>query len=458
VLRGTLLLIPGGGRLTSATKDKTKREIPSKFPHVKGLGGKEAEAAANSLFDLYKALRHDRVEPAAQRVRKIDDVVETLPFPVIERLLAPERVLAEYDEARNQPVHKLHSRRNQVALMPLVLTWLSIGLAVLLQNSTGLVPLYGAVAVVDAVLIGLVVLMTWQVHAKEQEAAEAYDKVARLVDVAVRSLAVAMEHHASRRAPANAEEWAVAAREVLEEARKQTAELFEATSATIEKANDNLSSVHDRTEDLVKLLADQSRKTLDSLQQANEQMATRVAKEAIAVLNSAVAEDRALVSEQLAPLVEQFQANVESFARSYDTYQENTAAFVAVTSDVGVATKVLGDSAKSYSDIAGSIDTHLRNIEDSQQHFIQRVTESARTMGTAASSMEAVSTLLSDQLRADLAAITNQLNSSSARLAAVDANLGPATKALSEAAMEMQQAAVAIGNATRHRSIWPWGR
>ncbi len=443
--------------MTSATKNPANKTTV-RFPHVRELGGKAAEDAEKSLVALYKALKDKDhpVEPAARRVRNIDHVVGTLSFPVIERLVAPERVLAEFDEVRNQPVRRLHSRRNQVALVPLLLTWLSIGLAVLFQDGTELAPVYGLVAVADAVLIGWVVLLTRQVHDKEQEAADAYDAIARQVDVAVRSLAVAMESHASRRAPANAEEWAVAARDVLQEARQQTAELFEATTTAIEKANGNLGSVYAETTKLVDLLAEQSGKTLDSLRQANEQMVTRVAREAMAVLNSAVAEDRALVSGQLAPLVEQFQANVESFARSYDTYQENTAAFVAVTSDVGVATKVLGESAKSYSDIAGSINTHLRNIEDSQQHFIQRVTESARTMGTAANAMEKVSTLLSDQLRADLESITVQLSSSSTQLAAVDRNLDGTTKALAHAATQMQAAANAIGSAVQPR--WWWRR
>lgn len=389
------------------------------------------------------------------RISKIDEVVETLPFPVIERLLAPERVLADLDEAQNEPVRRLHAQRNQIALVPLILTWLTIGLAVLVRGDAGVVPFYGIVAVADAGLIGWVVWLTRQVHVKEQAAGKVYDRIAGLVDGAVSVLAVAMENHTSR-TPANAEEWAVAAREVLEQTRKQTAELFEATTAAVDKASENLASVHTETRDLVTLLAEQSRKTLDSLQQANEQMVSRVAEQAVKVLDAAVTEDRKLIGEQLAPLVEQFQANVESFARSYDTYQENTAAFVAVTSDVGVATKVLGDSAKSYSDIAGSIDAHLQNIAGSQQDFIERVTESARNMGTAAGAMETMSSLLSDRLRADLEVITSQLNSSSTLLAAVDTNLVGTTGALANVTTEMQRAAIAIGSVTKRRGLFGW--
>lgn len=403
------------------------------------LGGDAAETAAEKLSIVCADLTKSGVKAAAQRIQDVDSVVDTLPFPVIERLVAPDRLLTELDEVQSEPVRGLHSRRNQVALMPLLLTWLSIGVAVLLQDNAVLLPIYGTVAVLDAVFIGYVVVLTRQVHAKEQTAAGEYDRVAEHVDAAVKALAVAMASHASR-APANAEEWAVAAREVLDETRKQTTELFEATMTTVTE-----------TEKLVTLLAEQSGKTLDSLQQANEQMVTRVAKEAVGVLNSAVVEDRALVNNQLAPLVEQFQANVESFARNFDTYQENTAAFVAVTSDVGVATKALGESAKSYTDIAGSIDAHLRNIEGSQQTFIQQVTESARNMGTAASAMETMSTLLSDRLRADLEAITVQLSSSSAHLAAVDTNLLNTTQALERAAGEMRGAADAVGAVTRRR-------
>jgi hypothetical protein len=437
--------------LTSATE-----EITSDFPCVADLGGEAAETAAESLSTVCDELTKSGVDTAVRRMRNVDAVVATMPFPVVERLVAPDRVLAELDEVQTRPVRRLHSLRNQAALFPLLLTWLSIGFVVLSQNDTALVPILGTVALVDALLIGWVVMLTRQVHSREQAATREYDRIAEQLDAAIRSLATAMASHAAR-SPANAEEWADATRAVLEDARRQTTELFEATKATVDQASANLTSVHTETEKLVTMLAEQSRKTLESLQQANEQMVTRVAKEAVAVLNSAVAEDRALVGEQLAPLVEQFQANVESFGRGFESYQENTAAFVAVTSDVGVATKALGDSAKSYTDIAESIEAHLRNIEGSQQTFIQQVTESARNMGTAAGAMETMSTLLSDRLRADLETITVQLNSSSARLAAVDTNLVTTTEALGQAAGQLRGAADALGGAAKRRRR-PWRR
>jgi hypothetical protein len=306
------------------------------------------------------------------------------------------------------------------------------------------------VAIVDAGLIGWVVWLTRQTHAAEETAAGEYEALAVGVDVAVRSLALAMQTRATLE-PANAQEWAVAAREVLTDTRQQTDKLFEKTVAAVEKADENLATVHAKTAEMITMLAGQTGKALDSLQQANEQMVASVAKEAISVLNSAVVEDRALVGEQLAPLVEQFQANVESFGRSYDTYQENTAAFVAVTSDVGVATTALGESAKLHSEIAGSIDTHLRNIDGSQQNFIAQVTDSARNMGTAAAAMETMSTLLSDRLRGDLESITRQLNDSSARLTSVDTNLERTTEALGQAAMVMRDAARAMAEAGPRR-------
>lgn len=414
------------------------------------LGGEEGKNAAATLAELCEALREAGAKTAAARVTDVDEAVGALSFPVIERLLAPERILAELDDAKQEPVRRLHSLRNQVALLPLILTWLSIALVALVRDSGALVPVFAVVAIVDAGLIGWVVWLTRQTHAAEETAAGEYEALAVGVDVAVRSLALAMQTRATLE-PANAQEWAVAAREVLTDTRQQTDKLFEKTVAAVEKADENLATVHAKTAEMITMLAGQTGKALDSLQQANEQMVASVAKEAISVLNSAVVEDRALVGEQLAPLVEQFQANVESFGRSYDTYQENTAAFVAVTSDVGVATTALGESAKLHSEIAGSIDTHLRNIDGSQQNFIAQVTDSARNMGTAAAAMETMSTLLSDRLRGDLESITRQLNDSSARLTSVDTNLERTTEALGQAAMVMRDAARAMAEAGPRR-------
>jgi hypothetical protein len=180
--------------LTSTIEAETETEAsPSEFPHVIELGGEAAETAAKMLSELCATVEGSGIGAAAERLRTIDELVVTLSFPVIERLVAPQRVLAELDEAQTEPVRRLHGQRNLAALLPLLLTWLSIGLAVLIGNSDALTPIYGTVAVVDAVLIGWVVWLTRQVHVREQAAERDYDRIAGQVDTAVRSLAIAME-------------------------------------------------------------------------------------------------------------------------------------------------------------------------------------------------------------------------------------------------------------------------
>jgi hypothetical protein len=77
-------------------------------------------------------------------------------------------------------------------------------------------------------------------------------------------------------------------------------------------------------------------------------------------------------------------------------------------------------------------------------------------MGTAASAMENVSQLLSGQLRADLQSITEQLNSSSTRLATVDLKLAGTSESLDHAATEMQKAADAIADGALSRRWFPF--
>jgi hypothetical protein len=429
------------------------------FPHVARLGKSEGKAAAESLSALCAELTKSGAHTAVKRLRDIDEVVGDLPFPVIERLVAPERVLAELDEVQTQPVRRLHAWRNQLALLPLFITWVSLAIAVLMRSPSGelLGPMFAVVALVDAVLIGLVVVLTQQTHKKEAEAARDYDRVARQLDGAITSLAIAAESEAVR-TPANAEQWADATRRVIQDAMKQTAELSEANREVVTSAAAAVESAHTKADDLVRLLAEQTRSTLQSLQQANEQIITQVVKEAVTVLHDAVAADRSLINDQMAPLVAQFRSSVDDFTKSYSTYQASTATFVAVTADLGSATNVLAESAKSYSDIAGSIDGHLRTIEGSQDTFITQVTESVKSMGTAADAMEGMSTLLRERLRADLEKITVQLTNSSERLSAVDGSLVGTTAALAGAARQLQDAAAALDRASHGRRSWPFGR
>lgn len=427
------------------------------FSRVAELGS-EGKAAAGRLAELCDELTESGVHNAVQRIRDVDAVVKDLPFPAVERLLAPERILQELDDVQTQPVRRLHAWRNQLALLPLFITWITLAVAVLVRNPTGefLGPIFAVVAFVDAVLIGMLIFVSYRAHQKESAAARDYDRIARQLDGAITALAIAAERQAVR-SPVKAEDWAESARRVIQEAMQQTKELAEANRAVVTGAADVVRTARTEAENLIKQLADESRATLQSLQQANEQIVARVVKEAVTVLNDAVAADRALVSEQMAPLVAQFRSSVDDFAKSYSSYQASTATFVAVTADLGSATNVLAESAKSYSDIAGSIDGHLRTIEGSQDTFIKQVTESAKNMGTAADAMETMSKLLSDQLRADLEQITTRLMSSSERLSAVDGSLLGTTGALHAAASQLAGAAGALERAS-HARRWPFGR
>lgn len=443
--------------MTDESSEPAEESEVTDFPHVAKLGMREGQAAAESLSAICTELTNAEVHTAVHRIRGIDDIIDDLPFPVIERLIAPERVLAELDEVQTHPVRRLHAWRNQLALLPLFITWVTLAFAVLARDRSSefLGPTFAVVAFVDALLIGLVVLLTRMAHKRENAASIEYDRIAGQLDKAITCLAIAAENNTTMASPLKAEEWAESARRVIQEAMRETRELSEANRLVVADAANAVESARAKADDLIKQLAEQSRATLESLQQANEQMVTRVIKESVTVLTDAVNADRSLINDQMAPLVDKFRSSVEDFSRSFGTYQSNTDTFVTVTADLGAAANVLAESAKSYSDIAESIDSHLRMIKTSQEDFIKQVTESAQSMGTAAGAMQTMSTLLRDQLKADLERITTQLDTSSARLATVDSNLVGTTGALAGAATELQRASVALDRVSRRR-IWPF--
>jgi hypothetical protein len=417
------------------------------FPTVAGLGTPAATAAAQSLGTTCAELAKSGADTAVQRLHSIDKVIADMPFPVLERLIAPERVLDELAEAQDKPVRRLQSWRNQLALIPLLLTWLALALGVLLPFVFSLL---GVIALIDAGLIGGLVWITSRIHQMQAAAAQEYHRIANQLDGAMSSLAIAVEHNVSR-STSDAESWAMAVQKAIKDATAQTRELAEQGRETVTAAAAAVEAAHTQGNALIERLTAESTAAMKSFQETYQRLVDQTIKEATTAIQQAIVADHAVINDQFAPLVDQFRASVEDFTSTYGTFQTDTATFVSTVAGLESATKALGDGMQAYAGTAESIDAHLRSIEESQGAFIERVTDSVRSMETAASAMESVSTLLQDRLRADLENIATKLDSSSQRMSQVDTGLTGTAEALSVASHELSQAATALNRAAGGR-------
>ncbi|GAA2786109.1 hypothetical protein [Saccharopolyspora taberi] len=428
------------------------------FTAVAALGEPEGRAAAEGLRTVCGELADAGVHTAVKRLHDVDRTVRDLPFPVIERLVAPERVLSEFAEVRAKPVNRLHTLRNQFALLPLLITWLSLALAVFDRDHLGewLVATLPWVALVDAVLIGSIVVLTSLMHRKEAECAADNDRIARQLDVAMTSLAMAVERNTVT-SPATPEQWAESVQKVIRDAIEHTGELAEANREVVENARAAVESARAKGEEMIVALAEQSRAAHQSFRESVDDLVKGIIKEATNVLSEAVAADRSLIDKQMAPLVDRFRESVDEFTTHFGSYQTSTSTLVGVVSELGAAASTLVDTAKSSNGTAESIDVQLRALAGTQQEFVTQVTGNAASMANAAEAMQAVSALLQERLESNLDQIATSLHSSSERMAEVDGRLVGTTEALSTASRELEGAASALRRTSGSR-WWRFGR
>ena len=160
---------------------------------------------------------------------------------------------------------------------------------------------------------------------------------------------------------------------------EQTRELVAANREITETAQQTLESVRADAQDFIeKLVA-----VVEQTKEENRQFIDRTSEAAVEVLEKALESNRALIKGELTPLVRDFRATLEDFVQHHETYRESAGLLAANSTSMNGSAQVLAGSATAYTQIARSIDEHLRTLEGTQQVFVDRVTSSADSMRSA---------------------------------------------------------------------------
>jgi hypothetical protein len=445
---------------------------------VSQLGEPEGRLAASKLEGLHARLVGDGAVGAAKRLADMDASVRSLPFSITERLIAPDQIIDELDEVYQENAQKLGRLRNIFALAPLFATWIALALSTYFYNREishhpdmvtqpfmllweqrfggEPVPRFYEVALFDAFLIALVMLLTWRLHRAEKVGLKKQEATAELLSQAMLLLAVAVEKH-NMAMPMTARDWAQQAQLVITAAAQGVVDL-EAT----------LMESEERSKRFVNELAVGTRDMLHAAMAANKRFVKETVEQTSVALRAALAADRKMINDEMAPLVASLRTSVDDFNRNAASHREDSAVFVKVITDLGATSKALAASASSYSAAVTSIETSLTKIEASQLafaekvgDFIDKVSGSAESMIKAAKGVEGVGGML----RTDLGAIAADLKKTGGSLARVSPGLSSAATSMETASADLRTAsadlatqlaaAAAAGPAASRR---PWYR
>jgi hypothetical protein len=419
------------------------------FPKVARLGQLGRDAAAK-LGEACAQLRASGAPHAAGRTAGIDTHVDVLDYPSLEKLADPELAADELANARQRPVRRAHTWRNAFALLPLLITWIALGLASLAyrtelakhpgdatkpflllwqQGFGSRFPSFAEVAFVDFGLLLVVLLMTGWVHWTEGRAAKSRTGAMESLYTAMDALEVAVEH-STVRPPASAEDWANAAKKILTEAREETKQLSETSREAIERASAALAGIQEQGREFIGKFSAEIGQTLAAVRNDNEQFIIRTAKETRETLQR-------LVEQQMEPLLNKLSQMLTEFGRHQETYRTGVADLAQGVNSIRGSAQELADSAQAYNRIADAIDRDLGKMAASQEAFAVRMTTSAEGLKTAATAMGEVKDVLQRDLRDCMRQMAANVTDASRDLAAVQRNLTATTSALSDSASAM---------------------
>jgi len=420
------------------------------FPKVAGLDGRLGRDAAAMLSGACGELNASGAPHAAGRIAGIDKYVNVLDFPGLEKLADPELAADELASARQRPVRRAHTWRNAFALLPLLITWIALGLASLAyraelakhpgdatkpflllwqQGFGGRFPTFAEVAFIDFGLLLIVLLMTGWVHWTEGQAAKSRTGAMESLYTAMDALEVAVEH-GTPRAPASADDWAKAAQKIITEAMEETRLLATTGHAAIEQASVALAGIQQQGREFIERYSADIRETLAAVREDNEQFIIRTARETRETLQR-------LVEQQMDPLLNQLSKMLTEFGRHQETYRAGVADLAQGVNSIRGSAQDLAESAQAYNRTAEAINRDLGKIAASQEEFALRVTTSAEGMKTTATAISEVKDVLQRDLRDGVRQMAANVTDASRDLAAVQRNLTETTSALSDSASAM---------------------
>jgi len=396
--------------------------------------GKKHPNLARRLADVSSQLNRAGVPTSAKRLSLAAEHADEMGPEELYQFLDPGRIQSELEEVKANRTRRLSGIRNWLALAPLLLTWIALAFAsisyasyiqahahdavdpatrpflLLWQNGFGgTTPFtFAATAGLDfLLLLGVLVLTVWA-QRTDAIANHAARLLGEQVDEVVADLIAASRVGIIIPRTTDPKNWANVVQATIKQA------MAEFTTALTQAMN----------------------------------ISASVATDAKSVVESVGAANTSLMEQQMRPLVTQFNQGVDELSQGLDGYTQSIGTIETTITRLGGAAHTLSTATQNIADqtlaqltATTSIDTNIKQLQVTQQQFVDLVRDAAHEMTKAASAV--------DQLAVNINLdMVNNIKQATSQLSQADTALNQTAQYLAQTTQRLAQAAHMLDNAS----------
>lgn len=386
-------------------------------------------------FNLaYKGLKDEKITTALTRLDRLDDDVKAYApaLDLLQRHIPDREVFIEdIEEACAGSMHRWNLLRTISALLPLLLTWISLAVATLLykgepaqvNSSTtqviqsflaqwqsgfgdhGSLFKFSNVAFFDAFLISCVVLFTVLVHTAEAKPKRIIKDVEPAIEQALRSLTIAIEQQGAVINPAS-----------VQGLVRQSAGMMSSAIQDLKAAAVDWKSAAASTESTIRDIRKDSADTLKTLGDEINQNLKKTQLGIQAVLDTLKDEIQQVIRNEMGSILKDYQATLTEFKEQVKEYKDASTELVGEAKKLSAEGATLAAEAANYTSIATDIDVNMTKLEKSHTDFVNKVDGIAADMNTAAGSAKTAVDELDKTVVPELETTSKQLKNASTQL------------------------------------------
>ena len=410
-------------------------------PNQAGAFGNIAQVRpdlAKTLRELCDDLDTAGARSASQRIRFLDDRLDSFNPDTIYRWIDPGRISGELEQVKNTWARNFSGLRNLLALGPLLLTWWALSWAsgqYQAQMYAALHPAAGHPQ--DLVTADTPFLVLWEQGFGNGSAFLTFSHTASLD--AILLIAVIALTFLAQRIDASTLLASQALVDRIDGAVDQIADL----------ATQGIVPTGTNPEDWARVVQQTVKTVMAEARQVTES-ATRV-------IESIGKDNSDLIRNEMKPLVHTFQQSVASFGTEMATFQQSTAAVSQTVTQLGTAagqvasaSTALSNNLAQYQQTATSIAQNIGSLNTNQAQFTAQINAAAQAMDQATKAVQQ----LTGKIQHDL---SGPLQDAAQKYQQTENQLSVTAHNLQIASQQLHNASQAFGKVSKGGSRGPGG-
>lgn len=338
----------------------------------------DGDEVADELVEVRDELGHRGAKFACERLQSIDRYADALRFDVIRDVVAPDQVFAELEQVGETWSRRLSAWRNVIALLPLLLTWLALGLAAfdyhdqlsasnlseaerakllgtpfldLWQSGFGgrLWLTFARTAIIDLILLSILVMVTILMHVREGGEQKRASDLAGRLNRALAQLAIALQLHDKIKGQSDPVDAAKATAQAITQAGDSMRKIGEENERLIKNLRQSMDDAKDTTEQFITGLSESMRDALAEMRTQYTDFVSESQRQVQEILRIAKEETETVFVTGLTPTIEKFTTTANIYDQSAITLSR--------------AATMLGTSSDELRRTTSGMDGHIASLD-----------------------------------------------------------------------------------------------